>query len=93
MINLSRSEYGYIADDMSIYIRYKEHQINTHEYIESNFNKDLFLRSKDTWISDLSEAIEAFTNIGDNQHLLDCMERVDEIEEEVLSLSIDSDNN
>jgi hypothetical protein len=81
--NVSR----YIAEDMSIYIRYKEHQINRGDSIESNFNLDLFHRSKDIWIFDLSEAVKAFTVGTNNQHIFDCMERVDEIEEEVLSLT------
>ena len=89
MENLSPSEYKYIAEDMAIYIGYKEHQIHTHDLIEDNFNMNFFLRSKDTWKSDLSEAIDAFTNKNDNQHILDCMERVDEIEEQVLSLTDD----
>jgi len=92
MQDFSIDAHKFIACDMSKYIRYKEHQIQNDDFIESNFNMSLFLRSKDAWITDLSEAIDAFTSQNNNQHMLDCMERVDEIEEEVFSLTIDSED-
>ncbi len=90
-LNIELGDYPFIAKDMLIYIRHKDEQIENHEVLESNFDKQLFDYSRSTWIADLTKSIEIF-NSDDEDNIDICMIRVDEIEDEVSSLVIDDDD-
>jgi hypothetical protein len=89
-LNTELSDYQFIAKDKLIYIRHKAKQIENHEVLESNFDKQLFDCSRSTWISDLSKSIEIF-NSDNEDNINICMIRVIEIEKEIDDLCIDDD--
>jgi len=89
-LNIELGDYQFIAKDMLIYIRHKDKQIEEHEVLESNFDKQLFDYSRSRWISDLTKSIKIF-NSDDEDRINICMSRVDEIEDEISNLCIDHD--
>jgi len=90
-LNIELGDYQFIAKDMLIYIRHKDKQIENHEVLESNFDKQLFDYSRSRWISDLTKSIKIFNSDNEN-NIAVCMIRVDEIEDEVSDLIIDQDD-
>jgi len=78
----------FIANDMLIYLKHKDKQIEANVALEENFNKKTFEESKQRWVAVLSEALEAFNNSNDDL-IEEFMIKVYEIEKEVFSLVSD----
>lgn len=87
-LNIELEDYQFIANDMLVYIKHKDIQIENNEELQSNFDKQLFDCSREVWIADLTKSIEIF-NSENEDNINTCMFRVDEIESEIASLIID----
>jgi|GEM_PF-5031744 len=54
-LNIELEDYQFIANDMLVYVKHKDIEIENNEELQSNFDKQLFDCSREVWLADLTK--------------------------------------